>query len=351
MNCLNQFVETESASLICYGCILPQYSIDMSNEDLNRQLCEWIEQLRQCVPSECVELLNEAAYHEERRNELRNSAKNLASSSKEWVNLTDSAKKFSSRSQEYRQVMRQARAIAPTGYEEKMSQANDHDQKARNLKETVKQGLPRSATYRKLLTKIVSSLQTSNVIHNPRYIAAKINKTVPYHTYSDALANTYLWFCENLCRYENSKGSVINWFNNRLQYAVREEILSSGKAIVETDLSQRSEEGDGRSFFDTKADGKQSSFAAIEMNSTFETILQWLKEKRHELERERLRDYPQVTCHSVIVRMVPTLNQETQSYDSPPSFSELATELGVPKAKLQRFFNEKCRKKLQKFIE
>ncbi|MEM9814807.1 MAG: hypothetical protein AAF827_00105 [Cyanobacteria bacterium P01_D01_bin.6] len=325
----------------------------MNKEELNHQLCEWIDQIRNCVPQSYAELIEEAAYHESVRNELRQQAREIASGNEEWVKLTNLAKQNPSHSSEYRRLMNQARSIAPPEFHEKMEKALDHDRSFKDFKLKAKQLLPSGGAYKKILTRVMYLIQSENATNSRPYIAKKLGKSidaVPEEIYNDALANTWLWFCENLCRYDSSKGSVINWLNNRLQYSTREELRKFQKAISLASRSRTSKDGREIEFEFEDIDAKKPSTDA-EMSLLLESLQKWLKREESKLKREGLREYPQVNCYSVIYRRMPTFNRETQSYNPPVSFRELAVELKVPEEKLRIFFNRKCRKKLQKFID
>lgn len=323
----------------------------MNREELNHQLCAWIEQIRNCVPSEYLELLEEAAQHEKCRDELRASAQLIVSESDEWTISTESAKQHPSYSSEYHRLMNQARVNAPIGYREQMGEALEHERRFKELSREAKQHLPRGGTYRRFVSKIVASIQANDVVYGQRYLSVKVGSDISEEIYNAALSKTWLWFCENICRYDSSKGSVANWLNNRLQNAVKEELRLSRKAILGTDLSKINAEGQETDFLDTKADEQQNPSAYAELSTLIDLVLQWLRKEEGKLKREGLREYPQVNCYTVISHRLPVLNQETQGYNPPPSFAELAEELEVPVDKLRQFFNKKCRPKLQQFCE
>ena len=325
----------------------------MNNEELNRQLCEWIDQIRNCIPQSYADLIEEAAYYESARNELRQQAREIASSDKEWNRLRNLAKQNPSHSAEYRRLMNQARSIASPEYKKKMEEALSYHRNFISIKEKARQLLPSGSKYRKYLTGIVYLIQSENAINSRSKVARNLKKdinSISEEIYSDALADALLWFCENLCRYDKSKSSVANWLNNRLQYFVREELREFQKEISPTSLSKTGKDGKEIEF-EFEDDGAKKPSTDLEISLLLESIRKWLRCEESKLKREGLREYPQVNCYSVIYRRIPTFNKETQDYNSPMSFREIALDLKAPEEKVRAFFNRKCRRKLQNFIE
>lgn len=312
--------------------------------------CQLIEKIRDRMSVQCRELLAQAADHEKLRDELRQQADAIAATSKEWIRLRQAAQAYSSSSPEYRRLMNQARAIAPLAYKELMGKANEHNRQFKSLLDSLQTLLPRDKTSRRLYSELFGSMQESlGPMTMPKYFMDKfphIHQSREFQAtiYQDAVDQAWEWFCVNFYRYDASRGSIANWFNNR----VKNVYLQEYKRFSRIQLSPKDPDKKIDTL-DSCEDKTENPEAAVELNILIENISNWLKSNEKQLKKEGLRKYPQVNCYSVISCKVPIYDPELNDYSPPLSFEEIAIKLEAPTIEVRRFFNRKCFKKMQGF--
>ena len=161
--------------------------------------------------------------------------------------------------------------------------------------------------------------------------------------YQDALQQTWLYFCRNLCesttgrQYDPSCSSVITWLNAYLKRRLQDfelEQHAQRKTEANPPNRDRSNEVDERpSLVDHLA-------AKPDVPPILEAVLAWAKaDKTGELNEIHVQDHPEITCQVLILRRLPP---ET-------SWKDLSLEFKLPISTLSSFYQRQCRPRLRKF--
>lgn len=155
----------------------------------------------------------------------------------------------------------------------------------------------------------------------------------------DALQQTWLYFCRNLCEattgkaYDSTRASVITWLNAYLERRLqdsRSHTIAKRKLTVEPSLSTTGEYLDPLEQFP----------APTQPLPILEEICTWVKQECHTLKRIHVRDRPDINCYSLMLRRLPP--------ETP--WEDLATEFSVAIATLSNFYQRECRPRLKAFI-
>lgn len=155
----------------------------------------------------------------------------------------------------------------------------------------------------------------------------------------DALQQTWLYFCRNLCEattgkaYDGTKASVITWLNAYLERRLqdrRSHVIAERQVTVEPSLSPTGE----------YLDPLEQLPAPTQPLPILEEIWAWVEQEQHNLKRIHVRDRPDINCYSLMLRRLPP--------EVP--WQELATEFGVAIATLSNFYQRECRPRLKAFV-
>jgi hypothetical protein len=165
-------------------------------------------------------------------------------------------------------------------------------------------------------------------------------ENTPY--YEDALQQTWIYFCQNLCEektgkaYDRTKASVITWLNNYLKRRLQDGYINEKKQQNQT-----------ISFENNNLQNNRIEPAdKIQDNSTSQTLLEEIKkwvqtDPQKKLNKIYLKNRPDITCQILILRRLPP---ET-------SWKVLATEFGVSIGTLSSFYQRQCLPILRQFGE
>lgn len=168
--------------------------------------------------------------------------------------------------------------------------------------------------------------------------SGKLLRGVGVPDYEDALQQTWLYFCRNLCeaitgdRYNSERASVTTWINAYLKrrlWDMRQEAVRK-KAI--TVVRQVSDE-------DELLDPIDNLPAQPSPPPMLEEIREWVEQQGSQLRRIYVRDRPDINCQVLILRRLPP---ET-------SWEELAKEFNVAIATLSCFYQRECFPRLLNF--
>lgn len=148
--------------------------------------------------------------------------------------------------------------------------------------------------------------------------------------YEDAIQQTWLYFCRNLCEattgdaYNPEQASVITWLNAYLKHRLKDiRIKAASNAIATyTHLSD----------FDRSPDPINSIPAPPAVPPILEDILEWVELEGSLLRSIYLRDRPDINCQVLIQRRLPP---ET-------TWEELAKEFGVGISSVSKFYQREC---------
>lgn len=157
--------------------------------------------------------------------------------------------------------------------------------------------------------------------------------------YEDALQETWVFFCQNVCEgktakpYDSSRASVITWLNNYLRWRLKDGYIKAKKhkkqtAPVRVDESNK--------IFNPV----DSLPAKPEIPPILEEIEKWLRQDpENKLRQTYLDSHPQITCQLLISQRLPP---ET-------SWKTLAEEYEISTGTLSSFYQRKCKPLLREF--
>lgn len=189
-----------------------------------------------------------------------------------------------------------------------------------------------NSTERKLgLTKIVRLIVKSGKLWKER---------TPY--YEDALQQTWLYFCRNLCeaatgeKFDPDRSSVTTWLNAYLRRRLQDhriQIQSQLKETATVPLNAADE---------PSSDIIEALSAPPDIPPILETTRQWIETDRDgELRRTHIQGYPDVNCQFLLLERLPP---ET-------SWDVLAVRLNLSVSTLSSFYRRQCIPRLRKFGE
>ena len=153
--------------------------------------------------------------------------------------------------------------------------------------------------------------------------------------YEDALQQTWLYFCRNLCEagstdpYDPERASVITWINAYLKRRIQDKYQKAAKEKAV---------GVGESRFNDVLNPLDNLAARPEPPPLIEDIRAWVKENG-QFRRIHLRDRPDVNCQVLLLHRLPP---ET-------SWEELARAFEVAIPTLSSFYQRKCFPRLLEF--
>lgn len=156
--------------------------------------------------------------------------------------------------------------------------------------------------------------------------------------YEDALQQTWLYFCRNLCEavtadpYDSTKASVITWINAYLKRRLQDNYQAVAEQQAKTLSWQPSD-------LDDSADPIAQLPARPDVPPILDEIQAWLERDGKQLRRIHVRDRPEINCLVLIQRRLPP---ET-------SWEQLAQEFGVAIATLSNFYQRECFPRLLSF--
>lgn len=144
----------------------------------------------------------------------------------------------------------------------------------------------------------------------------------------EALQQTWLYFCRNLCEpttteqpYNSEKGSVIAWLNGYLKFRLKDNSIPDKNRIYPK-LDENGEELDPIHLIP----------ANPEPPPILEEIQAWLKQEAHNLRRIHVENRPDINCLVLIERRLPPKT----------SWDDLSQEFGVAISTLSGFYQRRC---------
>ena len=164
----------------------------------------------------------------------------------------------------------------------------------------------------------------------------------PY--YEDALQQTWLYFCRNLCEattaksaYDSDRSNVITWMNAYLKYRLQDMYIENHQQQLKSGLAERKDIDDAviNQVVDRIA-------APVQSSDLLEQIRQWAKLDRTKvLRRTYIRDRADVNAQVLILKRLPP---ET-------NWQILSQEFSLPISTLSSFYQRKCIPLLKEFYE
>jgi hypothetical protein len=161
--------------------------------------------------------------------------------------------------------------------------------------------------------------------------------------YFDALQQTWLYFCRNICeattakeKYDPDRASLITWLNNYLRRRLQDINIGKFEELsIFTSSVKSGKDGELIDIIDTIP-------ATPDVPPMLEDLRTWA-ETDHDgtLQSTHIKGHPNVNCQLLILRRLPP---ET-------SWDNLSKELGIAIPTLSAFYQRKCIPKLHNFCE
>ncbi|MBN3883655.1 MULTISPECIES: sigma-70 family RNA polymerase sigma factor [unclassified Nostoc] len=207
------------------------------------------------------------------------------------------------------------------------------DEQLRCLVTEACQHSPGSPQRQKLLTQII------------RLTANRLwRESTPY--YQDALQQTWLYFCRNVCEgltgqiYDPNYGSVITWLNAYLKRRLQDFYLNQNREQATTvPLRIRQSTSGGTSEIIDPVDNLPASPQAPPILEDLEIWAQ--TDSDGELCGTYIKGRPDVNCQVLILKRLPP----------EVSWRELSEEFGLSIPTLSSFYQRQCLPRLRKFAE
>ncbi|MBW4559352.1 MAG: sigma-70 family RNA polymerase sigma factor [Trichormus sp. ATA11-4-KO1] len=192
---------------------------------------------------------------------------------------------------------------------------------------------PGSPQRQKLLTQII------------RLTASRLwRESTPY--YQDALQQTWLYFCRNVCdgltgqTYDPSYGSVITWLNAYLKRRLQDFYLDQQNTQATTVSVKLHQFKSGES--SETIDPVDNLPASPQAPPILENLEIWAKtDSDGELRSTHIKGHPEVNCQVLILKRLPP----------EVSWKDLSREFGLPIPTLSSFYQRQCLPRLRKFAE
>lgn len=161
----------------------------------------------------------------------------------------------------------------------------------------------------------------------------------PY--YEDALQQTWLYFCRNLCeaatgdKYDPNRSSVITWLNAYLRRRLQDLRIQAQTQMQQTNTVRLHEVDEVNDIIETLE-------APPDIPPILETTRQWIEtDPNGELCRTHIQGHPEVNCQMLLLERLPP---ET-------SWEDLAEQFDVSVSTLNSFYRRQCLPRLRKFGE
>lgn len=173
-----------------------------------------------------------------------------------------------------------------------------------------------------------------------RLIAGQLWKeNAPY--YQDALQQTWIYFCQNLCEgktgrpYDPERASVVTWLNAYLKRRLQDGFIKAQSDLSTTVSPSRMGDLDSPS-----SDLIEQLPAQPDIPPLLEDVKRWAEQGQDpRLIETQLKGYPHITCQALILCRLPP--------ETP--WKELAAEWDVSIGTLSSFYQRKCLPLLQEF--
>jgi hypothetical protein len=164
-------------------------------------------------------------------------------------------------------------------------------------------------------------------------------ENAPY--YEDALQQTWLYFCRNLCeaatgdKYDSNRSSVITWLNAYLRRRIQDYRIQ--KYVDQTQTADVQIHSPGE-----QIETIEALEAPPDIPPILETTTQWIEaDLDGELRRTHVQGHPEVSCQVLLLERLPP---ET-------SWEVLAARFGLSVSTLNSFYRRQCIPRLRKFGE
>ncbi|MBD6616114.1 sigma-70 family RNA polymerase sigma factor [Komarekiella sp. 'clone 1'] len=169
-------------------------------------------------------------------------------------------------------------------------------------------------------------------------------ENTPY--YQDALQQTWLYFCRNVCEgltgqiYDPTYGSVVTWLNAYLKRRLQDFYLNQHREQITTVPLRlhQSKSGENSEIIDPI----DNLPATPQAPPILENLEIWAKtDADGELRRTHIKGHPEVNCQVLILKRLPP----------EVSWRELSEEFNLSIPTLSSFYQRQCLPRLRKFAE
>ncbi|MBW4565400.1 MAG: sigma-70 family RNA polymerase sigma factor [Mojavia pulchra JT2-VF2] len=207
------------------------------------------------------------------------------------------------------------------------------DEQLRSLVAQACENPPGSPQRQKLLTQII------------RLTASRLwRESTPY--YQDALQQTWLYFCRNICKattgqaYDPTYGTVVTWLNAYLKRRLQDFYLNQQREQVIKVPLKLYQSGSGNN--SNTIDPVDNLAATPEAPPILENVRVWAEtDSQGELRNTFIKGRPDVNCQVLILKRLPP----------EASWKELSKEFGLAIPTLSSFYQRQCLPRLRKFAE
>ncbi|MBW4509071.1 MAG: sigma-70 family RNA polymerase sigma factor [Scytonematopsis contorta HA4267-MV1] len=165
----------------------------------------------------------------------------------------------------------------------------------------------------------------------------------PY--YQDALQQTWIYFCSNLCEstttkaYDPSISSVTFWLNTYLRYKLRDLYIEQQRVKAKT-VSTKTRQSTSGEVSETEI--IDSLPASPDVPPILEDVRMWAEtDSDGELRHTHIQGRPDINCQMLILKRLPP----------EVGWKELAEEYNLTVSTLSSFYQRQCLPRLRKFAE
>ncbi|BAZ67744.1 hypothetical protein NIES4106_25010 [Fischerella sp. NIES-4106] len=162
-------------------------------------------------------------------------------------------------------------------------------------------------------------------------------ESTPY--YQDALQQTWLYFCANVCKaYDPTRGSVITWLNAYLRWRLQDFYTQQREENAKKALPSINQSASGDRIETIYPEDKLP--ASPDIPPILETVKSWVQEDIDgELCSTHVQGHPHVNCQVLILKRLPP----------EVGWKELSAEYNLPVSTLSSFYQRQCLPRLRKF--
>ncbi len=176
-----------------------------------------------------------------------------------------------------------------------------------------------------------------------RLVGNKLWKeNTPY--YQDALQQTWLYLCQNICEgntgksYDPNRSSIVTWLNFYLKKRLQDLYINNQKEQFRTVSTPSVQLGLGET--ERTVTLVENIPAKPEVQPLLEDVTSWVEtDPDGELRRIHITNHPQVTCQVLILRRLPP---ET-------SWKTISQEFNLSISTLSSFYQRQCLPRLREF--
>lgn len=181
------------------------------------------------------------------------------------------------------------------------------------------------------LTKMIRIIQQSNRLWHEH---------TPY--YEDALQQTWLYFCQNICeagtgqKYDPNRSSIITWLNKYLKWRLQDFRIQNSQHLAKYYTATRLKKSD--QFHDALA----HIAAPPDIPPILGMTLQWIEtDPSGELKKSHIHNRPEVNCQVLLLKRLFAQAQ----------WEQISLEFKLPVSTLSSFYQRQCVPLLRKFGE